>query len=218
MSETDKLFAPRFSVKDVNIHKKERVFKQFFAIDRYEVSYKKFAGGDTKVLVREVFERDADAVAILAWDQKTDEVALIEQFRPGALKDKESPWLIEIVAGIIDKGESCEQAAVREVKEEIGLDLKPSDLCYLTEEYPSPGGISEKVTIFIAKADLSHLEKLGGLEIESEDLRVFKAPLDAAYENVKNGRIHNSVAIISIMALKFEKEAIARKLNAKSPA
>ena len=105
MSESDNLFAPRFSIKDVTIHKKERVYKQFFAMDRYEVSYKQFSGGETKVLVREIFERDADAVAVLVWDEKTDEVALIEQFRPGALKDAQSPWLIEIVAGIIDKGE-----------------------------------------------------------------------------------------------------------------
>ncbi|MBP5243984.1 MAG: NUDIX domain-containing protein [Succinivibrio sp.] len=213
MSESDNLFAPRFSIKDVTIHKKDRVYKQFFAMDRYEVSYKKFSGGETKVLVREVFERDADAVAVLVWDEKTDEVALIEQFRPGALKDAESPWLIEIVAGIIDKGESCEQTAIREVKEEIGIELKPEDLCFITSEYPSPGGISEMVTLYVAKADLSKLGNHGGLEIESEDIRVFKAKLDDAYENVMNGRIHNSVAIIAIMNLKWEKAKIVKRLQ-----
>ncbi len=213
MSESDNLFTPRFSLKDVTVHKKDRVFKQFFAIDRYEVSYKKFNGGETKVLVREVFERDSDAVAVLVWDDKTDEVALIEQFRPGALKDDESPWLIEIVAGIIDKGETCEQTAVREVKEEIGVELEEKDLCFITSEYPSPGGISERVTLYVAKADLSHLGNHGGLEIESEDIRVFKAKLDTAYENVMNGRIHNSVAIIAIMSLKWEKAKIVKRLQ-----
>ena len=194
MSESDNLFAPRFGIKDVTIHKKERVYKQFFAMDRYEVSYKQFSGGEV-------------------WDEKTDEVALIEQFRPGALKDPESPWLIEIVAGIIDKGESCEQTAIREVKEEIGIDLKPEDLCFITSEYPSPGGISEMVTLYVAKADLSNLGNHGGLEIESEDIRVFKAKLDDAYENVMNGRIHNSVAIIAIMNLKWEKAKIVKRLQ-----
>ncbi len=211
MESSKDLLQARFALKDVTIHKKDRVYKQFFAMDRYEVSYKTFNGGNTKVLVREIFERDADAVAILVWDEKTDEVALIEQFRPGALKDPQSPWLIEIVAGMIDKGETEKEAAIREVKEEIGISLSAKDLCYVTFEYPSPGGASEKVTLFIAKADLSSLGDHGGLESESEDLRVFKVPLLDAYNAVKTGRIHNAVAIIGIMTLRFEKASILNK-------
>ena len=49
MSDKD-LFKPRFHLSDVTVHNKERLFKRFFAIDRYDVSYKKFSGGETKVL------------------------------------------------------------------------------------------------------------------------------------------------------------------------
>jgi len=216
VEKSEDLMQPRFALKDVTIHKKERVYKQFFAMDRYEVSYKTFSGGNTKVLVREIFERDANAVAILVWDEKTDEVALIEQFRPGALNDPESPWLIEIVAGMIDKGETEEEAAIREVNEEIGVRLTKKDLHYVTFEYPSPGGASERVTLFIAKADLSHLGNHGGLESESEDLRVFKVPLKDAYKAVKTGRIHNAVAIIGIMTLNFEKDEIKKQFTISS--
>ncbi len=210
MSENENLFAPRFNIKDVKIHNQQRLFKSYFAIDRYDVSYKQFNGGESKVLVREIFERDAEAVAILAWDQKTDEIALIEQFRPGALKDEQSPWLIEIVAGMINKGESREEAAIREVKEEIGLEISPNDLYFVSSQYPSPGGISERVTLYIANTDLSHLGKHGGLACENEDIRVFKAPLDEAYAQVKNGRIHNSVAMIGIFTLVLEKCSISQ--------
>ena len=213
MSSNDNLFAPRFTIRDVTIHSKERLFKKFFAIDNYKISYKTFSGGETRILDREIFERDADAAAVLAWDIKTDEIALIEQFRPGALKDEESPWLIEIVAGIIDKGETPEQTAVREAKEEIGIDITEDDLYKVSSHYPSPGGISERVTLYIARADLSHLGAHGGLESESEDIRVFKAKHEDAYANVKNGRIHNSVAMIGIMALKLEKEEILKRLQ-----
>lgn len=102
------------------------------------------------------------------------------------------------------------QAAIREVKEEIGLTLTEKQLHYVTSDYPTPGGASELVTLYIADADLSHLEKHGGLDVESEDIRVFKASLKDAYENVKNGRIHNSVAIIAIQHLLLEKEAILK--------
>lgn len=81
MNENDNLFAPRFTIKDVTIHKKERIFKRYFAIDRYLVSYKRFDGTESRIVDREIFERDSDAVAVLAWDKKTDGIVLIEQFR-----------------------------------------------------------------------------------------------------------------------------------------
>lgn len=206
----DNLFSPRFTIKDVNIHNKERIFKKYFAIDEYQLSYKRFDGTQSKVFTREIFERDANAVGILIYDVKTDEVALIEQFRPGALNDPQSPWLIEIVAGMVDSGESEIQAAVREVKEEIGLEIKERDLHLISSILPSPGGISEKVTVYIAKADLSKLGEHGGLASDGEDIRIFKAKFDDAYMQVENGRIHNAIAMLSLMYLKLHKSAITQ--------
>jgi len=206
----DNLFSPRFTIKDVNIHNKERIFKKYFAIDEYQLSYKRFDGTQSQVFTREIFERDANAVGILIYDVKTDEVALIEQFRPGALNDPQSPWLIEIVAGMVDSGESEIQAAVREVKEEIGLEIKERDLHLISSILPSPGGISEKVTVYIAKADLSKLGEHGGLASDGEDIRIFKAKFDDAYMQVENGRIHNAIAMLSLMYLKLHKSAITQ--------
>ena len=215
MSENDNIFEPRYTAEDVTIHSKERIFKRYFAIDRYLVSYKRFDGTESKIFDREIFERDSDAVAVMAYDRKTDEIVLIEQFRPGALNDKRSPWLIEIVAGMIDKGETPEEAAVREVKEEIGISIEKSDLHFVTSDYPTPGGASELVTLYIADCDLSKLKKHGGLDSEGEDIRVFKAKLADAYENVKNGRIHNSIAIIAIQHMMLEKEAVIASFENK---
>ena len=208
MNDYDNLFKARFTLKDVTIHNKERVYKHFFAIDDYTLSYKRYDGSESRTFVREIFERDANAVAILCYDKNTDEIALIEQFRPGALNDPVSPWLIEIVAGMIDKGGSEVQAAIREVKEEIGVSLTQKQLVRVTAQYPTPGGASELTTLFIADTDLKELEKHGGLDTEGEDIRVFKAPLKAAYENVLNGRIHNSVAIIGIQHMMLEKDKV----------
>ena len=208
MNDNENIFEPRFTIKDVTIHSKERVFKRYFAIDRYLVSYKRFDGTESRIFDREIFERDSDAVAVMAYDKRTDEIVLIEQFRPGAMKDPKSPWLIEIVAGMIDRGETPEEAAVREVKEEIGISIEKKDLHYVTADYPTPGGASEYVTLFIADCDLSNLEKHGGLDTEGEDIRVFKVKLKDAYENVKNGTIHNSIAIIAIQHMMLEKDAV----------
>lgn len=205
---TDNLFKHRFNAKNVTVHKKERVFKQYFAIDAYEVSYSRFDGTQSNVFRREVFERDANAVAVLAYDVKTDEIALIEQFRIGALNDTDSPWLIEIVAGMIDGDERPEISAIRELKEEIGVYITEDKLHRICEEYATPGGASEKTTVFVANADLSKLESHGGLDCEGEDIRVFKAPLTEAYRQIGLGRIKNAVTILAIQYLLIEKEKV----------
>lgn len=207
MTEADKLFAPRFTAEDVEIVRKERVFKQFFAIDHYDVSYRKFDGGRTKVLAREVFDRDANAVVILPYDPVRDEVLLIEQFRPGALSDPVSPWLIEVIAGMIDEGETPVDAAIREMNEEAHLKISAHDLHHITSEYPSPGGTSEKVDVFIAKVDLGKIAEHGGLEEESEDLRVFKCPAKEAFRQIETGRICNAAAIISLFYLQLHHQS-----------
>ena len=127
-----------------------------------------------------------------------------------ALSDPVTPWLIEIVAGIIDKGESTVQTAIREAKEEIGVNISENDLFCFKTVYPSPGCITEKVTLYVAKTDLSHLGNHGGLESECEDIRVFKAKLSDAYEQVLHGRINNSIAMIGILYLMHNKEEVLK--------
>ena len=93
------------------------VFQGYFAVDRHSLRYEQFKGGMGPTVSREIFER-GHAVCVLPYDAKTDQVVLIEQFRPGpfAAGDPE-PWLIETVAGIIDAGESAETVARREAEE-----------------------------------------------------------------------------------------------------
>ncbi|MDO5351863.1 MAG: NUDIX domain-containing protein [Succinatimonas sp.] len=203
MSDALKLFAPKFTINDVTIHEKKRTYKKIFAMDEYKVSYKHFDGSTSPILDRHIFERDRDASVVLPYDPNTDEVCMIEQFRPGALKDKISPWLVEVVAGLIDDGETPEQAALRELKEEAKIEISPENLHFCLGEYPSPGGISEYVTIYIATCDLSHLSNHGGLESESEDIRVFKAKFEDAYNQIATGGIRNSATIIALMYLKL---------------
>ncbi|MBO8415570.1 MAG: NUDIX domain-containing protein [Proteobacteria bacterium] len=211
MSDAQKQLAPRFSMKDVTVHERSRLFKKHFALDEYIVSYKKFDGSETPKLVREIFERDQDAVAILPYDAKTDEVVLIEQFRPGAMKDPISPWLIEIVAGLIDFGEHEIDAAMRELNEEAHFKVTPDELKYITAVYPSPGGISERVSVYFANVDATHIDNHGGLEKENEDIRIFKVPAEAAFEACKSGRICNCAALVGLLNLQLAHQEIRQE-------
>lgn len=211
MDRFDELAAPRFTIKDVKIHEKKTLCDSHFSLDLYRVSYKKFNGDTTKILDREIFERHQDAVAILPFDPVTEEVVLIEQFRPGALKDKVSPWLLEVVAGMIDDGETEVEAALRELKEESGLKVTKDDLYYLNSVYPSPGGCSERVSLYVGKIKADHILQLAGLDAESEDIRVFKIPAKKAFEFCKNGRINNAAAIITLQYLQIYYDEIRNK-------
>ncbi len=68
---------------------------------------------------REIFERGHAAV-LLPFDPVRDEVVLVEQVRIAAYDTSETPWLLEMVAGMIEEGESVEDVARREALEEAG--------------------------------------------------------------------------------------------------
>jgi ADP-ribose pyrophosphatase len=202
------LFAPRFTLKDLKIEDRRRVYDGFFAMDLYTMTYPRFDGGTNTGLKREIFERGRNAVAVLPYDPALDRVQLIEQFRPGALSDRDSPWLIEVIAGMIDDGETPEQAAVREANEETGLKVDPSSFRLIADQFPSPGGCSERTALYVAKADLSHIHTHGGLASESEDIRVFTAPAQEAFLQCDNGRIHNAAALITLLYLRVHHDEI----------
>src|SRR3546814_15185892 len=64
-------------------------------------------------MAREIFER-GHAAAVLLYDPARDAVVLIEQFRPGAYAAGVNPWLVEVVAGIIEAGETPADVVQRE--------------------------------------------------------------------------------------------------------
>ena len=93
---------------------REIPFKGYFQVSRYHLRHTQFKGGMGPRISREVFER-GHAVCVVPYDPIRDEIALIEQFRPGAYAAGDpDPWLIEVVAGIhyMTPGGSSESIAM----------------------------------------------------------------------------------------------------------
>lgn len=201
----------RFSDDDVQVIAKDTVFKGYFQIDRYRLRHRTFAGGWSPEIQREIFER-GHAVVVTLYDPDRDEVALIEQFRTGALAAGWYPWQIECVAGVIEPGESPDHVALRETEEEAGA--KPAAMIEVGRYLITAGGSSETVVLYCAKVDTSRIAGLHGLEEEGEDIRVFTVPLSEAYAMVKDGRIHNSMAVIAIQWLMLEKATLPARWQA----
>ena len=73
-----------YSNEDAIVLGEETVFEGFFKMKRFQVQYKLFNGGLSRVVNREMFER-GHAIAVLPYDPITREFVLIEQFRLGAM-------------------------------------------------------------------------------------------------------------------------------------
>ncbi len=191
---------------DVTVEKLETAFQGYFRIDRYHVSHRTFDGGRTPVFTRELFER-GHAVVVLPYDPVSDRVVLIEQFRIGALAAGwENPWLLEVVAGIVDPGETPEQVALREMQEEAGAQVR--DMVYITRYLASPGGTSESVWLYCARVDADSIGGNHGLAHEHEDIRALTVPAEKAFAMVANGRINNAAAIIALQWLQLHRQEL----------
>ncbi len=199
--------SPKTADLKVEIVEREACFRGFYALDRVHLRHELFAGGMGPVISRELFVRH-DAVCVLPYDPARDAVVLIEQFRVGALDKSANPWLLELVAGLIDKDESPEEVARREAVEEAGLSL--GELWPVTAYYPSPGGSDERVHLFVGRCDSAGAGGIHGLAEEGEDIRVRVLSLDAALDELEAGRIDNAASIIALQWLALNRERVRK--------
>ncbi|QKE61964.1 NUDIX domain-containing protein [Aquipseudomonas campi] len=190
---------------DVEVLQRETCFKGFYRLDRLHLRHRQFAGGMGPQLSRELFVRH-DAVCVLPYDPQRDRVVLIEQFRVGAMDKSANPWLLELVAGLIDKDEEPEEVAHREAEEEADLQL--SALWPITQYYPSPGGSDERVYLYLGRCDSEGVGGVHGLAEEGEDIRVHVWPLQDALQAVKDGRINNAASIIALQWLALNRAEV----------
>lgn len=190
---------------DVEVLQRETCFKGFYRLDRLHLRHRQFAGGMGPQLSRELFVRH-DAVCVLPYDPQRDNVVLIEQFRIGALDKSTHPWLLELVAGLIDKDEQPEEVARREAEEEADLQL--TSLWPITRYYPSPGGSDERVHLYLGRCDSDGAGGIHGLAEEGEDIRVHVWPLEDALQAVKDGRIDNAASIIALQWLALNRAEV----------
>lgn len=189
----------QFDSKDIEIISKKPLFNGFFSMTKVTFRHQLFRGGWSEVIERELFER-GDAVALLPYDPKTDSVVLIEQIRVGALTSH-APWQYEIVAGMIDGDESAADVAMREAHEEAGIAVE--QLEKIVSFYPSSGGCTEKIDMFVGCVDATKAKGIHGLDDENEDIRVHVVSREDAYTLVTQGIIENGASIIALQWLEL---------------
>jgi ADP-ribose pyrophosphatase len=191
--------------KAVEIEQREHCYEGFYKLDKVLLKHELFAGGMSRTISRELFVRH-DAVCVLPYDPQRDEVVLLEQFRVGALGKADNPWLVEMVAGLIDRDEQPEEIAHREAQEEAGLSL--AALWPVTRYFPSPGGSDEFVHLYVGRCETAGVSGIHGLDEEAEDIRVRVWSFSDALQAVKDGTIINAATIIAIQWLALNREEV----------
>lgn len=196
----------RFKIDSINSG-----YDGFFKIDLIEFKHTLYQGGWTDTIRRELFGR-GEAAVLLLYDLPREVVVLIEQCRAGALtramrhQQNEQAWLLEPVAGMIDAGETPEMAARREAIEEAGIEI--TDVEFICEFYPSPGGSDEILHLFAAEVNSTLLADFAGLPEDHEDIRILKVPFAEAKKRLLAGGYNVASTIIALQWLFFQKLSV----------
>lgn len=193
---------------DIDIIERNTVYQGYFRIDAYTLRHGRFDGGWTGAMRREVFER-GHAAAVLPYDPVRGEFVMCEQFRVGAYVGGMSPWQLEIVAGIIEEGETPESVCRREAEEEAGRTI--TDLWPIQRYLASPGGTSESIHLFLGRVSAEGAGGIFGVDSENEHIRVSvmtEAELRAVMEA---GGISNAATLLAAQWFFLNRERVLEK-------
>ncbi|MCB1875312.1 MAG: NUDIX domain-containing protein [Chromatiales bacterium] len=193
---------------EFEILSRETAYQGFFRVNRYRLRHSLFGGGWSEPMMRELLER-GHAVAVLLYDPLRDEVVLVEQFRIGALDLEDGAWMLEVVMGIIDDGESLEEVAVRESIEEAGCEIRRME--FIADFVLSPGGCSERMYLFVGEIDSSSAGGVFGLPHEGEDIRAAVYPADEAIALLGLGKIRSATPVIALQWLALHREELRER-------
>ncbi|MGY3519225.1 NUDIX domain-containing protein [Micromonospora sp. PTRAS2] len=179
-----------------------------FTIRQARLRYRRF-GADrslsnkwSKRITRVNADRGDSAAAVIV-DTSRDEIVLVEQFRYPTLGHG-SGWLVELVAGMVRADEEPESAIRREIREEIGYDVRALDP--IATIYPSPGGSSERVTIFHGEVDDSlRVGEGGGRADEAEDIARRTVPLADLPALLDSGTIRDAKTLAGLLWLHLKR-------------
>jgi 8-oxo-dGTP pyrophosphatase MutT (NUDIX family) len=149
---------------------------------------KRYRHDDGDEVEREVVEHPG-SVAVLAYDEEF--AYLVAQPREAVEEER----LLEIPAGTLDvEGESELECAQRELAEEAELRAEQWSLLHVI--YPSPGFLTEKVTIFEATG----LSPASGERDEDEEIEIVRLPVAEIDQALPE--IRDATTVIALLRLK----------------
>ncbi|OTG67225.1 NUDIX domain-containing protein [Acinetobacter silvestris] len=185
---------------DFKIESRESVFQGFVQVEKVSFKHRLFNQDDsTPVISRELIARK-EAAGVLIYNDKQQKFALIEQFRVGAIQDIDSPWQLEIIAGVLDGDESPASCIRRESLEESGCEI--NQLEHLFTFYPSAGACNEIFHLYSAQTTLPSEGGIFGMLDEGENIKLHLIQYSELNTLLNGNRLRNAPVIMALQWLK----------------
>jgi ADP-ribose pyrophosphatase len=194
---------------DVEILETTTPHARHLAVEIVRFRHRRFDGGWSEERVFDIVRR-GEAAAIVLYDPDRDCVVLIEQFRLAALMGGRSPWQLEAVAGLVDaEGETAEQVARREAREEANLD-PIGDLVPIQTMLPASGSYDEAVSLFCGRVDSQDAGGVHGVAAEQEDIRVVVKTIAEIDAMLDAGSIESAHTLVMLYWLLRHRDRLRR--------
>ena len=111
---------------------------------------------------------------------------------------------------MVEAGEQPEEVALRESEEEAGVSVQ--DLTHCLSVWDSPGGVVERIHLFVGRVDSSQAKGIHGLAEENEDICVHVVKREQAYQWMCDGKIDNGIAVMGLAMASIKLRPIAAAL------
>jgi ADP-ribose pyrophosphatase len=153
-----------------------------------EVSLSTYTTAEKGEATLEIVHHNGGAGTLPLFEDGT--VALVRQWRYATNR-----YSLEIAAGRIEAGQTPEQAAARELEEEVGY--RARELRKVSEFFVAPGYCEEKIYTYLAtglEESTQHLD-------DDEEIEVVRMSLTEALALVQSGVIDDAKSIITLLTV-----------------
>jgi nudix-type nucleoside diphosphatase (YffH/AdpP family) len=183
----------------IRILKEELLSDDWAVLKKTTFDYRR-RDGTWETQIRQTYDR-GDGAAVLPYDPARGTVLLVRQFRYPAYVHGHPEPLIEVCAGLLDADDPV-TCARKEAEEELGYHLRDLVLAY--DCFMSPGSVTERLSLFVARYEPDdRFSSGGGHAEEGEDIDVLEITLDEALAMVGRGEIIDAKTIMLLQHAKL---------------
>lgn len=203
-----------YNKKDFRIEAREFLYRGFIQVEKVTLRHRVFHQESyTPALQRELIHRP-EAAGVLLYNDQQQKFGLIEQFRIGGLDDQDTPWQLEVIAGVLDGDETPETCIRREAFEESGCTV--DSLQHLFSFYPSAGACSELFHLYVAHTELPEEGGVFGMPDEGENIQLHILDYADIPALLSNGRLRNAPVIMALQWLQQHQQAVPSGLRGQT--
>lgn len=175
---------------------KQQIYTGYHVFFTSELEVPRLDSERQSYLIKREMLKTKDSVLVLLYARAIDSFIFCQQFRTGVFFNdtEDDPFILECVAGAIDKG-SPEDTAVKEVFEETGI--KISDVSKIASVYKSPGIVTEKCHLFYG--EVSNSPESGFFGVDDEDIKTHVIHKNVVYKLMDEMKILDQSTLLALL-------------------